>query len=213
VNDFYVYIIYRPNGQPCYVGKGRGRRIRRDDKRKTNQHLNNIMLQSIDPLHREKIEDGLTESEAFALEIRLIKEIGREPHWPLVNMTDGGEGPSGYRVTADTRSKISAASTGKIKTREHLRAIGIALKNSNAAKDQRRKIQDAKIGKRRSREVVERIRRALSGKKMGAYSADRGAAITAGKLAGAARRRAETGKSYGLGYKEKVMSWALECGT
>lgn len=98
---FYVYALFRPTGIVCYIGKGSGNRInrherfaRRDSHR--NPHLLNIIKQAGGTVPKIVIKDGLTEAEAFGLEIIFIRAIGREiVGGPLVNMTDGGEGPSG----------------------------------------------------------------------------------------------------------------------
>jgi hypothetical protein len=44
------------------------------------------------------VSENLTEAESHALEIELIRVIGRQPIGPLTNQTDGGEGTSGARL-------------------------------------------------------------------------------------------------------------------
>jgi hypothetical protein len=65
-----------------------------------------IMLGEIPKI---KIQDDLSEEEAFFLEIQLIKHIGRFPNGPLTNMTDGGDGASGAIRTKETRIKQGIA--------------------------------------------------------------------------------------------------------
>lgn len=98
--DFcYVYIVFRPNGIPCYVGKGTGDRFKRHNRK--NAHLRNIANAADGELPVVIIRDGLNNSDAYDLEKELIEIIGREPCGPLVNKSDGGKGGS-------TGSKISA---------------------------------------------------------------------------------------------------------
>ena len=108
--DFYVYIYYRLDGTPCYVGKGCGCRWKRHPSRRdSNSHLRNIILQAGGEIPRRKIVEDLTEAEAFAWERELIAEIGREAHGgPLVNLTDGGEGASGAIMPPEWRAHRSA---------------------------------------------------------------------------------------------------------
>lgn len=115
---FYVYIIFRLNGIPCYVGKGKGNRWKYHESHtiKNNSHFRSIVLQAKKAnkeLPKIKLRENLTEDEAFALEIIFIKAIGREKHGgPLVNLTDGGEGPVGLVLSEKSRKQISAGKIG-----------------------------------------------------------------------------------------------------
>lgn len=120
MNYFYVYKLLRPwNNVPCYVGKGCGGRSSHHAKlgaKHYNKHLASIYRKAGDtPVPVEIVASGLTEDAAFALEIKLIAEIGRadQGKGPLANWTDGGEGTTA--ISDDTRAKrsmsISAAWT------------------------------------------------------------------------------------------------------
>lgn len=94
MSKFYIYIIFRPNGVPCYIGKGKGARWRMYEMGYYhNLHLERIACNAGGDLPIVKIRSGLSEVEAFETEIALIRAIGREANGgPLVNLTDGGEG-------------------------------------------------------------------------------------------------------------------------
>lgn len=110
-DGYYVYIWFRRNGIPCYVGKGNGGRWRDHIRNARNRHLANIFRLADADLPVVIVRDHMIESEAFELEKALILAIGRKgTGGPLVNMTDGGEGVSGYRHTALTRSSLGAKS-------------------------------------------------------------------------------------------------------
>jgi hypothetical protein len=113
---FYVYCLFRPDGRPCYVGKGKGDRIKRHERAgrlHRNPHLAAIIKKAGGTLPQVILHDGLSEDVAFAYEITLIAAIGREVHGgPLVNQSDGGEGPAGMRHSDATKAKISAKSKG-----------------------------------------------------------------------------------------------------
>jgi hypothetical protein len=116
--NFYVYVLFREDGSPFYIGKGHGRRLTesiRGDERK-NSHKQRI----IDKMNRAGIEIPavklrmhLLEAEAFEIENALIKAIGRQPNGPLVNLTDGGEGPSGRTLSESHRNALVMSRKGK----------------------------------------------------------------------------------------------------
>lgn len=129
---FYVYILFRPNGHPCYIGKGKGRRFEKREKLTShNIHLSRIISQAGGSLPKTIIRENLTESEAFETEIAFIKAIGREVHGgPLVNLTDGGEGPSGLVFSEASLAKIRQANLGKKRAPE----VGAAISASKIGK-------------------------------------------------------------------------------
>lgn len=110
---FYVYALFRPNGIICYIGKGKGSRIddherlaRRDANR--NCHLLNIIKNAGGTIPKIIIRDNLLETEAFELEEAFIRAVGIERDGgPLVNLTYGGEGPSGAIRSESTRNLLS----------------------------------------------------------------------------------------------------------
>ena len=136
--EFYVYALFRPwTGEPCYIGKGKGYRIREHQYRTRagvhqNKHLSAIIRKAGGEIPAIILRSGLTESQAFETEMALISAIGRGTSGPLVNMTGGGEGScgaahsdatrikisqskkqSGWRPTAEHRSRISEFGTGR----------------------------------------------------------------------------------------------------
>jgi hypothetical protein len=101
---FYVYeYSNKSTGAPFYIGKGKEYRITSHlhEARKTDTI--NPKLQMIRKLGFKKgvniriIKDHLEESDALALEAKLIQEIGRIDlgTGPLLNQSSGGEGISG----------------------------------------------------------------------------------------------------------------------
>lgn len=134
---FYVYLMYRPDGRPFYVGKGQRERIAAHEKY-TRWGWRDIRFSIIRKIWNagEHVRYRIAsfhaeEADAFAAEMRLIAWIGRLKHGgPLVNHTDGGEGPSGFIqvATPETRAKLSAAMKGKPKSPEHVAKVVAANK-------------------------------------------------------------------------------------
>lgn len=113
--SYYVYCLFRPwNGEPCYIGKGRGDRMYRhetDHKKHRNSHLARIITKAGCELPKVVLHENLDEKTAFIYEITLIAAIGRERKGgPLVNQTDGGEGPSGMVLSDEAKRKVGEAS-------------------------------------------------------------------------------------------------------
>jgi hypothetical protein len=104
---FYVYIWFRNNGVPCYVGKGQGGRWKDHVKSARNPHLANIFAKANSDMPVVIVREGLTEEQAFETEVALIKAIGRKiDKGPLVNLTDGGDGVSGLVHSDHTRKLV-----------------------------------------------------------------------------------------------------------
>jgi hypothetical protein len=106
----YVYVIFRLNGIPCYVGQGSGNRYKRHgfNKNSRNKHLAEIYKNSEKPLPVAIIREGLSRDEAIEIEAAFIRAIGRELHGgPLVNQSDGGEGPMGWKASEEWRKHRS----------------------------------------------------------------------------------------------------------
>lgn len=120
--QFYVYILFRPwDMTPCYVGKGKGRRLRTHQIQginHPNKRLGNIFRRAGSELPSEIVFETNDENEAFAKEIELIALYGRSDLklGRLCNCTDGGDGSSGIVVSEETRKKMSLINSAKMKT-------------------------------------------------------------------------------------------------
>lgn len=101
-NIFYVYKHTWENTNYIYIGKGKKDRYKTTSKR--NVFWKNITAKYGTPL-MEIITDSLAENEAFDIEIKTIKSL-ENTDFILVNLTNGGEGISGYSHTEETKKKI-----------------------------------------------------------------------------------------------------------
>lgn len=100
---YYVYMYLREDGTPYYVGKGTGDRAYSKNRTiKPPKDLSRIIFHA----------QNLTEEEAFAIEIEQIKKYGRVNNNTgiLRNLTNGGEGFSGWIPSEEDLAKRGAAS-------------------------------------------------------------------------------------------------------
>jgi len=135
-SDFYVYALLDPRKpgkyrygklkldyEPFYVGKGCKKRSHSHTSSIKKSIVRGVLKHSYNKWKEGKIrkilESGETpivriikrnqiESEAFRLETKAIRLIGRKGKGPLTNLTDGGEGTSGRIASKETRSKHTA---------------------------------------------------------------------------------------------------------
>lgn len=139
---YYVYIYFRLDGRPCYIGKGKKKRW----LKLHNKHLISIAKKAGSKLPAVIIRNELTEAEAFETEMAFIKAIGREVHGgPLINQTDGGEGVSGHKHTTENREKFRRNATGN--------TYNNGIPKTEEAKQ---KMSLAKLGKKQSPEFIKR---------------------------------------------------------
>jgi hypothetical protein len=157
MNDFYVYVYFRhDDGTPCYVGKGKGERWRQF-KSRNNPRLRSLIRKAGGELPCVIVRSGLTEAQAFEFEKAFIVAIGKGKAGPLVNFTDGGEGPS--NPAPSTRLKMRAAKLNRPQSVEHRAAIGAAHLGRKRPASVGEKIRARKIGKKRSESDREAMRK------------------------------------------------------
>lgn len=103
MNDSHVYVDYKPNGIPFYVGKGTSARVRKLER--GNRWHTNICNKY--PEWRRVVVETATDELCREFEEFLIAEIGRaDLHLgPLVNFTDGGDGHT--NPSPDVRKRLS----------------------------------------------------------------------------------------------------------
>lgn len=142
-NEYYVYLHRRAtDNKVFYVGKGKGKRAHVKTRR--NKYWNNTV--SKHGIIIQIVYDGLSEQEAFDLEIDTIKEMKYHFESTLCNLTDGGEGISGYKPTDEVKLKHSVALKGKSKSPTHVLNAAAARVNRKHSEDTKSKISAAKKG-------------------------------------------------------------------
>ncbi len=151
--QFYVYIHKKPDGIPFYVGKGTGKRASQFSKR-TQWHKNIVAKYGKENIIIELVQ-CVDEKSAFDLERIYIKQL-RESGVKLVNLTDGGEGTSGYKPTDETKMKLK-------KTPEQRAFLSKIAKDRVQSEETKAKRIASMIGIKKSAECKEKQRKAATG--------------------------------------------------
>lgn len=201
-NGFYVCILFRENGTPFYVGKGRGTRWmwhERSARTGGISHKDRLIrgvLERRETIAKIKVAEGLSNVVAIEMEKFLIKKLGRETDGgPLINQTQGGDGcvepddelryrmgngMRGRKMFDETRAKMRLAKKG-FKITAEARAIGSAKRTGQKRSEETKaKMRAAKIGKKQKPEHVLARTLKLRGKVRSAESRGK---ISAARLA------------------------------
>jgi hypothetical protein len=104
-NIYYTYAYLRNDGTPYYIGKGKNKRA--------YERKHNDFVPSKDRILF--LKKNLTEEKAFIHEIYMISIFGRKDLGTgiLYNLTNGGDGASGYVYTEEQRKKMGDLRRGK----------------------------------------------------------------------------------------------------
>ena len=152
---FYVYEHWRTDkGQCFYVGKGFGKRA--NDMRNRNRwhkFVQTYLSGNGFGLEVKIIATGLTERQAFDMETQRIA-FWKNDGCDLVNLTVGGDGPSGRKHTDDWKKAMSARMTGRVMSPESRAKISAAAMGNQKGK-----------GKKKPPEVIAKVAAANRGKK------------------------------------------------
>jgi group I intron endonuclease len=171
--NFYSYLLKRPNGVPFYAGKGKGQRCFVHLKPWYLKHdTNQLKVNIIEKIRKggeepivEILKKDLTENEAFQIETQQIKLYGRiENGGLLANMSDGGEGQSGYHHTEELKKEFSERFSGdknpfygKSHSEKSLKKIGDTNRGKILNEEWRKKLSESSKGRKKSEEHKKKI--------------------------------------------------------
>ena len=158
MNEFYIYRHTFANGA-VYIGKGKGLRAYSLVRKRLPKWWATYVKHGAPNI--EILEGGLDDAQALAAEIKMIAEL-RLSDVNLCNLTDGGEGLSGYVVSEQTREKLRAANVGRVRSPETRAKIKAA--KSEVSDATRSKIRTALLGKKHSSETKLKRARSLTGR-------------------------------------------------
>ena len=134
MNKYYVYIHRRlSDGQVFYVGKGKGKRAYSTsgrNKRWLNTYNKHGFVVEI-------VASDLTEGDAFSIEKDVISQMRELYPSTMCNMTDGGEGVSGYVMSDSQKEECRKRNTGKVKSENTKSKISNSIRvslESNSSK-------------------------------------------------------------------------------
>lgn len=118
--SFYTYLWLREDGTPYYVGKGTGNRAFKRGQRKAVFPPRDVS--------RILIQEFVSEPEAFEAEKFLISYYGRKDLGlgDLRNLTDGGDGASGFKHSEKRCQELSRYWKGRVFRPETLRKMSEA---------------------------------------------------------------------------------------
>lgn len=162
---FYVYTHTRNDtGSIFYIGKGK-------DNRLYTKHKRNPMWTNIANKHgfeASKIVENIDEEFAFFVEVEAIS-LYRLRGYKLANMTDGGEGTSGFSHPHTEKHKewLKGNKFGK-------KTWGLTFKGKSHSEQSKKKMSNAQVGnnnkkgKTISDEAKKKIGNAMRGKVIGA---------------------------------------------
>jgi hypothetical protein len=169
---FYIYQhIRNDNNSIFYVGKGKGYRC--NQKIGRNIYWKRV-VDKCNGYSIEKVVTNLDEELAFLVEMELIdkyKKLG----YKLTNLSEGGEGSTGYKFTKEQIEKTRLANLGKKHSKETKAKMSVAKKGkppNNMGKvytvkkpfteEHKIKMSIAHLGKKQSEET--RLKRSLATK-------------------------------------------------
>jgi len=152
-HHLYVYVDFTlDTNEPFYVGKGTATRVRARSQR-NNKHGNTARKHGI---VRKVVFNTMLDSEAFACEVKLIRENNTYLSDRGCNFTQGGDGATGYRFSLEARQAMSLNRKGR-----KLSADVIARAAESNRGQKRSAETRAKISARRKGQVTPLQRLAL----------------------------------------------------
>lgn len=161
---FYIYKITNIINNKIYIGKTN------DVERRWKEHLKiakagekdkrySYLHASINKYSKENFIKTIlnvfdSENDAFQAEKSFIKQLNAMNRKIGMNLTEGGEGSSGYRHSKENLEKMSVSHIGQISW----------MLGKKASEETKEKQRIAHLGKTQSQEIREKISKGLTGK-------------------------------------------------
>jgi ribosomal protein L17 len=165
--------------EPIYIGKGSSDRRKlfhiwesRNNRKSTNDFKSRVIRKILES-NKEPIIQVLCEDEdeknILEREIEFIAVIGRRDKGlgPLTNLTDGGEGVTGFKHREEYKHKFSYNKGRRMpKSESHRKKLSQALMGHVVSEETRKKISDTKIKQYENKELRKKISEATKKKSL-----------------------------------------------
>lgn len=205
---FYVYEHIRPDtGMVFYVGKGSGKRF--NTKRGRNVYWHRIVNKA-NGFIVKKIVENVDEELAFLAEQERINQL-KKLNIKLCNLSNGGEGPTGYKFSAEQKAKISAKRKGvalgpmKEETKKKLSEVKKGRKFGSRPYEWKQNISKGLTGRKRSEQECKNISAGQKGKIISDESRKKLSIANAGE------KNCMWGKTHNDFAREKIRQSRLNC--
>jgi len=158
-----------PDSIPFYIGKGKKNRYKVSEhmnKSSSNNFLKNkIRKVGTNNIKIQFLHKNISEEESFQFEIFYIELYGRRDlgTGALCNLTNGGEGNSGYIMSDETKQKLSDLNKGKVLSTETKQKISKARKDIPLSDETKQKLSDLNRGRIVSDETRQKLVAASKG--------------------------------------------------
>lgn len=161
---YYTYMHTRNDtGKPFYIGKGKGNRATLHSGR--SEHWKRIVSKHGHQVHI--LSKWTSEREAFEHE-KLLIACMRDISAPIINVTDGGEGTSGRKISMKNIAALIARNSSRVVSQETRDRISMALTGKPTGRHTSP-----------SSDVRLRISQSLKGRKVGLFDEKHRANISA----------------------------------
>jgi hypothetical protein len=148
---FYVYEHIRNDILlPFYVGKGKDNRAYIKNNR--NNYWNNI-VNKCDGFNVRFIAQNIDEELALLVEKERIEQL-RLLKINICNLTNGGEGISGYKFTNEQKKKMSESHKGKKLSQNQIEKITQRFKSIERTEKWKKNISNSLKGKKKNSESI-----------------------------------------------------------
>lgn len=89
---------------------------------------------------------NLSWEDACRIEIDLIAKYRSSASSKLLNVSDGGQGPNGYKHSQEIKDRLSKAHTGVLRSEEHRKNISLGATGKSKSEAHRKNISKARLG-------------------------------------------------------------------
>lgn len=202
-NIYYVYTHTFPNGA-IYVGKGKDRRAY-VMKRKCNPYWTNCFNKYGMPIV-EILHSFLSEDISFQIEKNIITHY-KESNLKIINVSNGGEGRSGFKMSEEHKLKLIECSKNRKYTDEDRKNLSIRRLGKKDSEESRKRKSIAFTGRVFSEEHKLKISIANSGEKnynYGRKRTDLSKLLTSQKVKGLLNANADKSLYYFYNDKLKI---------
>lgn len=175
-NNFYVYRhIRKDTNKPFYIGLGskpkKFNNISQEYKRAFSDHSRSKFWKSVVAKTGYEVQiifECGNLQEAREKEIEFISLYGRRDlkKGTLVNMTDGGEGTIGRKVSKETKQLMSERLSGRVFTTTTKLKMSKSAKIKKFTEETKLKMSQAQRGKRHTEESKQKMSQAQRGRKV-----------------------------------------------